>query len=596
MISRLRFALNSQLRSTLERHATSFSTSSRPLVVNRYRRFGDPPPQNEPVDPWQIIEKLPPGRARRGRGGGGGGGSRFADIKYRATTLLRQPVVVVLIAGGTTYYVYHLERVDETGRWRFMDVSPDVERQVAQQTLDEVLGEYGSRVLPRSDPTSRMVERVVDRIVRANELDRDRNGDTVDWKVHVVKDDNTRNAFVIPGGKIFVFSGILPVAKDEDGLAVILGHEIAHQVARHSAERLSSMKVLVALSYLLTTTLGIDLGLSQVLLNLVMTLPNSRQNESEADLIGLRLANSACFDILTAEQLWQRMDEGGGESRRGGPSLDFLSTHPSSANRSVKVREWAQEVLKERPEKCPPIVRDNVDAFRASVVWRIWINASPVSSSPLVHPTQVMLSRTGTRTLLAALSPAPRASFSASAAYFGSTPSRPSTSTAATTTTTPTKKSTKKSSVLAGQLLDILEEASTQSTPEQGPDQSSILQHLKPGQVTSPQHLSPRHLLTPYLARPNFALAYPLGPPTEFRHTHDPFARYGLDPLRDVSSLNPFWKAEFCTTMGKIKPRGKTGLQRKSQRRVGKSIRRARSMGLVPTFGVSVPGQGGERY
>lgn len=153
------------------------------------------------------------------------------------------------------------------------------------------------------------------------------------------------------------------------------------------------MKVLVALSYLLTTTLGIDLGLSQVLLNLVMTLPNSRQNESEADLIGLRLANSACFDILTAEQLWQRMDEGGGESRRGGPSLDFLSTHPSSANRSVKVREWAQEVklrvrffslapgqtrscslirqvLKERPEKCPPIVRDNVDAFRASVVWR----------------------------------------------------------------------------------------------------------------------------------------------------------------------------------------------------------------------------------
>ena len=195
MIPRLRSASNLQLRLTLERHATSFSTSSRPLVANRYRRFGDPPPQNEPVDPWQIIEKLPPGRARRGRGrGGGGGGSRFADIKYRATTLLRQPVVVVLIAGGTTYYVYHLERVDETGRWRFMDVSPDVERQVAQQTLDEVLGEYGSRVLPRSDPTSRMVERVVDRIVRANELDRDRNGDTVDWKVHVVKDDNTRNA------------------------------------------------------------------------------------------------------------------------------------------------------------------------------------------------------------------------------------------------------------------------------------------------------------------------------------------------------------------------------------------------------------------
>lgn len=107
-------------------------------------------------------------------------------------------------------------------------------------------------------------------------------------------------------------------------------------------------------------------------------------------------------------------------------------------------------------------------------------------------------------------------------------------------------------------------------------DQSSVLQHLRRGQVISPQHLSPQHLLTPYLPRPNFSLAHPLGPPTAFGPTHDPFVRYGLDPLKDLSAMNSFWKAEFCTTMGKIKPRGKTGLQRKSQRRVGKSIRRAR--------------------
>ncbi|GAA5983094.1 hypothetical protein JCM5350_006812 [Sporobolomyces pararoseus] len=149
-------------------------------------------------------------------------------------------------------------------------------------------------------------------------------------------------------------------------------------------------------------------------------------------------------------------------------------------------------------------------------------------------------------------------------------------------------------SSLAGDLLDIMEEASA-NVPEAGPDQSSILQHLRKGQIISPQHLSPHHLLTPYLPRPNFSLAHPLGPPTSFGPTHDPFVRYGLDPLKQ-GVLNPFWKAEFCTTMGKIKPRGKTGLQRKSQRRVGKSIRRARSMGLIPTFGISVPGQGGERY
>ncbi|GAA5875804.1 hypothetical protein JCM16303_004002 [Sporobolomyces ruberrimus] len=143
-------------------------------------------------------------------------------------------------------------------------------------------------------------------------------------------------------------------------------------------------------------------------------------------------------------------------------------------------------------------------------------------------------------------------------------------------------------------LLSIMEEVSAE-TPEAGPDQSSILQHLRRNQVISPQHLSPHHLLTPYLPRPNFSLGHPLGPPTSFGPTHDPFIRYGLDPLKQ-GLMNPFWKAEFCTTMGKIKPRGKTGLQRKSQRRVGKSIRRARSMGLIPNFGISVPGQGGERY
>ncbi|GAA5823435.1 hypothetical protein JCM5353_002147 [Sporobolomyces roseus] len=145
------------------------------------------------------------------------------------------------------------------------------------------------------------------------------------------------------------------------------------------------------------------------------------------------------------------------------------------------------------------------------------------------------------------------------------------------------------------QLMEIVEDVSA-NTPEPGPDQSSVLQHLRRGQVISPQHLSPQHLLTPYLPRPNFSLAHPLGPPTAFGPTHDPFVRYGLDPLKDLSAMNSFWKAEFCTTMGKIKPRGKTGLQRKSQRRVGKSIRRARSMGIMPAFGISVPGQGGERY
>ncbi|GAA5861455.1 hypothetical protein JCM3774_000252 [Rhodotorula dairenensis] len=146
------------------------------------------------------------------------------------------------------------------------------------------------------------------------------------------------------------------------------------------------------------------------------------------------------------------------------------------------------------------------------------------------------------------------------------------------------------------ELLDLFE-GLDQISPEQvdpATGQVSVLRHLSRDQVISPQQLSPRHLLQPYPARPDFSQAFPLGPPTAYAHTHDPFIRYGLDPLEDAQ-LNPSLLSEFVTSMGKIKPRGKTGLQRKTQRKVGKAIRRARSMGIMPTFGISVPGSGREQ-
>lgn len=172
---------------------------------------------------------------------------------------------------------------------------------MGKQALAEVMGEFGGRILPASHPASRQVQAVVKRIVNANNLQAGADG----WRTFVVADDKTKNAFVVPGGQVFVFTGILDVAKDEHGLAVILGHgnfglplhhnectaadlgpvvtEIAHQVARHSAERMSSLKVLMGLSLLLES-FGIDAGLSRILLNFLMTLPNSRKNESEGKL------------------------------------------------------------------------------------------------------------------------------------------------------------------------------------------------------------------------------------------------------------------------------------------------------------------------
>lgn len=86
----------------------------------------------------------------------------------------------------------------------------------------------------------------------------------------MIDDKKTKNAFVLPGGKIFVFTGILPVCANEDGLASVMGHEVAHQVARHSAERMSSLKVLTVLGFALEAV-GLDIGISRLLLTFLLS-------------------------------------------------------------------------------------------------------------------------------------------------------------------------------------------------------------------------------------------------------------------------------------------------------------------------------------
>ncbi|GAA5856215.1 hypothetical protein JCM8547_000824 [Rhodosporidiobolus lusitaniae] len=341
-----------------------------------YRRFGNSP--RGPTSPYKpqrgrreveeeerpeplrtLLANLP--RQRGGQGssyGPGGGGGRRGFSFHNARVLATSPLFLVVAGGGATYVILHLEQVPETGRWRFIDVSREMERSMGDDGFKEILQEYRGKVLPDWSPEARHVQAVVKRIVRANGLE-ESLGQGKGFVTHVVKEDQTKNAFVLPNGHIFVFTGILDVAKDADGLAVVLGHEIAHQVARHSAERMSGMKIFYGLALLLSS-LGIDFGISQLFLNYTLTLPNSRKNETEADLIGLRLANAACFDIREGEHLWQRM---GAAEEAPGVDMSFLSTHPSSKNRTVKVREWAQEIIKDRPEECGPL-REQVPAFQ----------------------------------------------------------------------------------------------------------------------------------------------------------------------------------------------------------------------------------------
>ena len=171
------------------------------------------------------------------------------------------------------------------------------------------------------------------------------------WEFALVDDDQTKNAWCMPGGKIAFYSGILPIAKNNDGIAAIMGHEIAHAVARHSAERASRSILMDAGTYALQRfVLGASLtGYSRDLYNqlrqLGLELPFSRSQESEADYLGLIFMSLAGYNTEESYKVWERMKEDMGGK---GPA-EFWSTHPSPDNRINKLKEWIPTVKLQYP-------------------------------------------------------------------------------------------------------------------------------------------------------------------------------------------------------------------------------------------------------
>lgn len=150
-----------------------------------------------------------------------------------------------------------------------------------------------------------------------------------------------KNAFVIPGGKVFVFSGILPICRNDDGLAAVLGHEIAHNLAQHAAESMSSVIMISPIRYSLIFldatgwTMGLGRILGDVALNLGVAMPASRKQESEADYIGLMMMAKACYNPNEAVGVWERM-----EAATKDKVPEWLSTHPSNSHRIDQIEAW----------------------------------------------------------------------------------------------------------------------------------------------------------------------------------------------------------------------------------------------------------------
>lgn len=280
-------------------------------AAERARRFG------RPTSSWTQESTI-----AKSAGGPGGNSGGFWDTPLGAH-LWRFKVLYVWAGGSGAYILSHMEKVPGTNRWRFIALSPEQEKKMAKSTRTDTLEEFGPNALPSHHPVAKVVEVIGRRL-----LETARIADAQEW-VFIVVPSEQKNAFVVPGGVVVVFTGLLSSLDSPDALAAVLGHELAHVIARHSAERLSWAVVLLTLDLAMAAVFGVN-GLTPLFIKLLLDLPRSRSQEAEADEIGLRLSAMACFRPEAAPQVWRKLDE----EHHSSPAA-WASSHPSHTSRAV---------------------------------------------------------------------------------------------------------------------------------------------------------------------------------------------------------------------------------------------------------------------
>lgn len=252
-------------------------------------------------------------------------------------------IMALFIAGCAT--------VPLTGRHQLSLVSEAEMVALGEQSYEQFLQESN---LSQDERETKMVRDVGERIslsaeefMREHGLEKDL--DHYRWEFNLIEADTVVNAFCMPGGKVAVYSGILPVAQGENGLAVVMGHEVAHAIAKHGNERMSQLLLAqlggIALSKALEQkpekTRQLAFAAYGIGAQVGVLLPYSRQHESEADRIGLILMARAGYDPREAIPFWQRMNEQGGAR-----PPEFLSTHPAPERRIEDLRSQLPEAMK----------------------------------------------------------------------------------------------------------------------------------------------------------------------------------------------------------------------------------------------------------
>ena len=234
--------------------------------------------------------------------------------------------LVVIVACAT---------VPGTGKKIFVITSPQQENALGLQAFNEIKQKEKVSTNPR---WNQIIQRVGRRIAAQAPVN-------FDWEFKIIESDQ-KNAFCLPGGKVAFYTGIFPVLQNEAAMAMVMGHEVAHAVARHAGQRMSQAQV-TGIGMALTSALafknnknrGLILGALGIGAQVGIALPFSRSHETEADKMGLVYAAKAGYDPREAAKLWARM----GAASGGKSPPEFLSTHPASSRRVQNLRVLAEK-------------------------------------------------------------------------------------------------------------------------------------------------------------------------------------------------------------------------------------------------------------
>jgi Zn-dependent protease with chaperone function len=272
---------------------------------------------------------------------------------------------------GIGWIFYHVE-TSPTGRLRYVTVSREEMAQLGNEEAEKLVESLSlsKKLYNKEELVYKQVDEIVQNLIGAldflPELKRvvDEQNDLLEWEVHVVSSRTSeapagiQNAFVFPGGKIFVYDGIFQTCRDEAALAAVLAHEMSHAILEHTRENHSAGNgPILALKCLMTVGvwfLGMDLWASMFLekindkiIELISELPYSRLMEYEADSVGLEIAAAACYDSRSAAIFWKRHwheQNETGEQDMFTNGAEFFSTHPLSTKRSEEIQCREQEM------------------------------------------------------------------------------------------------------------------------------------------------------------------------------------------------------------------------------------------------------------